>query len=227
MNKFIIWGAKGHALVLEEIVRHQGGKVVALFENAPSVDTLIKDTEIYVGLAAYQAWIQEHKDIENINAIAAVGGSRGSDRREFLRMFRDSGFKTPTLVHPSAVVSTSAVIGENCHILAGAVVAPMARLGEACIVNTSATVDHECVLEAGTHIAPGATLCGCVTIGENTLIGAGSVVLPRTKIGSNVIVGAGSVVTRDIGDNVVAYGNPARIVRKTDQAGKPLKKDSK
>jgi len=131
-------------------------------------------------------------------------------------MFRESGFKTPTLFHSSAVVSTSAVIGENCHILAGTVIAPMARLGEACIVNTGATVDHECVLEAGVHIAPGTTLCGCVRIGENTLIGAGSVVLPRVRIGSNVVVGAGSVVTRDIGDNVVAYGSPAETIRKME-----------
>ena len=213
MDKFIIWGAKGHALVLEEIVRQQGGKVVALFDNAPVTDTLIRDVKLHVGLAAYQAWILERKDIMDISAIAAIGGSRGSDRREFLRMFRDSGFKTPSLVHASAVVSTSADIGENCHILAGAVVAPNARLGEACIVNTGATVDHECVLEAGVHIAPGATLCGCARIGENTLIGAGSVVLPRVRIGANAVVGAGSVVTRDIGDSVVAYGNPARIIR--------------
>ncbi|MFN8708600.1 MAG: DapH/DapD/GlmU-related protein, partial [Planctomyces sp.] len=63
------------------------------------------------------------------------------------------------------------------------------------------------------HIAPGATVAGCVTIGENAMIGAGAVVLPRLTIGPNSIVGAGSIVTRDIPANKVAFGNPARIIR--------------
>lgn len=211
--KFILWGAKSHALVLAEIVQQQDGKVIALFDNSPIADIVLPGIEVHCGLAAYQAWILGQKDIKSISAIAAIGGARGSDRRKFLDIFRNSKLKTPTLIHRSAVISLSAKIGENSHILAGAVIAPMVELGEACIVNTNAGVDHECVLAAGVHIAPGATLCGCVQIGENTLIGAGSTVLPRVKIGANVVIGAGSVVTRDIPDGVVVFGNPAKIIR--------------
>lgn len=212
-HKFILWGAKGHALVLAEIVQEQGGEVIALFDSSPTADSVLPGIEIHHGLAAYDAWILKQDNVKSISAIAAIGGARGRDRREYLDIFRKSGFKTPTLVHPSAVVSSSAHIGANSHLLAGAIIAPMAELGEACIVNTNASVDHECVLAAGAHIAPGATLCGCVRVGENTLIGAGSVVLPRIRIGSNVVIGAGSVVTSDIPDCVVAFGNPAKIIR--------------
>ncbi|ADE13119.1 acetyltransferase [Sideroxydans lithotrophicus] len=212
-KKYIIWGAKGHALVLEEIVRAQGGEVIALFDNSPDANSSLMGIEIHIGLEAYEAWSQKLKGRKDINAIAAIGGASGSDRRNFLELFRKSGFRTPTLVHENAIVSTSARVGENCHVLAGSVISPMAELGEACIINTKASVDHECILGAGVHIAPGATLCGCVQVGENTLIGAGSVVLPRIRIGANVIVGAGSVVTRDIPDRVVAFGNPAKIVK--------------
>lgn len=52
-----------------------------------------------------------------------------------------------------------------------------------------------------------------VYIGENTWIGAGAVILPGVRIGKNVVVGAGSVVTKDIPDNVVAVGNPCRVLR--------------
>jgi acetyltransferase-like isoleucine patch superfamily enzyme len=86
-------------------------------------------------------------------------------------------------------------------------------IGDACIVNSSANVDHECVLGHGVHIAPGATLTGCVEVGDRSFIAAGAVVLPRIKIGSDSIIGAGSVVTRDIPDNVIAFGSPARIIR--------------
>jgi len=199
--------------VLWEIVRQHGGKVLALFDNAPPTEHILPGIEIFLGLPAYHAWLQQQIDVEDICAIAAIGGARGSDRREFLELFRKSGFKTPTLVHPAAVVSLSASIGENSHILAGAVIGSQAKIGEASIINTNASVDHECGLAAGVHIAPGVTLCGCVSVGENTFVGAGSVVLPRVKIGANSIIGAGSVVTRDIPDRVIAFGNPARIIR--------------
>lgn len=211
--KFILWGVQGHALVLAEIVQQQGGEVVALFDSSPTASSALLGIDIHGGLAAYQAWILKQGKVRSISAIAAIGGARGRDRREFLEIFRNSGLKTPALIHNRAVVSLSAKIGENSHILAGAVIAPMAEIGEVCIVNTNASVDHECVLAAGVHIAPGATLCGCVLVGENTLIGAGSVVLPRIRIGSNVVVGAGSVVTRDIPDSVVVFGNPAKIIK--------------
>ena len=52
-----------------------------------------------------------------------------------------------------------------------------------------------------------------VYIGENTWIGAGAVIVPGVHIGRNVVIGAGSVVTKDIPDNVVAVGNPCRVLR--------------
>lgn len=52
-----------------------------------------------------------------------------------------------------------------------------------------------------------------ITIGENVWIGGNVVILPGVKIGDNVVIGAGSVVTKDIPDNVIAMGNPCKIVR--------------
>lgn len=52
-----------------------------------------------------------------------------------------------------------------------------------------------------------------VTIGDNVWIGAGAVILPGVRIGENSVVGAGAVVTKDIPANVVAVGNPCRILR--------------
>ena len=53
-----------------------------------------------------------------------------------------------------------------------------------------------------------------IIIGNNVWIGGGAVILPGVTIGDNVIIGAGSVVTKDIPDNVVAYENPCRVMRK-------------
>jgi maltose O-acetyltransferase len=59
-----------------------------------------------------------------------------------------------------------------------------------------------------------------ITIGDNVWLGGGAIVLPGVTIGENTVVGAGSVVTRDLPANVVAVGNPARVVRTLDATGR-------
>jgi maltose O-acetyltransferase len=55
-----------------------------------------------------------------------------------------------------------------------------------------------------------------ITIGDNVWLGGGAIVLPGVTIGENTVVGAGAVVPRDLPANVVAVGNPARVVRPLD-----------
>lgn len=66
--------------------------------------------------------------------------------------------------------------------------------------------------DASTKKILGYTKIGRVTVGNNVFVGANTTILPGVKIGDNVIIGAGSVVTRSIPDNVVAAGNPAKVI---------------
>ena len=59
-----------------------------------------------------------------------------------------------------------------------------------------------------------------IHIGKNCWLGAGVIVLPGVSIGDNTVIGAGSVVTKDIPSNVVAYGNPCRVVREINDRDK-------
>ena len=63
-------------------------------------------------------------------------------------------------------------------------------------------------------------------MGDNVYIGVHTVILPGVKIGNNVIIGAGSVVTKDIPDNSVAAGTPARVIKSSQEYLEKAKQES-
>lgn len=213
-RKYVLWGSAGHAKVLGEIITLRNCAVVALFDNSEATPAL-PDVQLYRGEREFLHWIDQQDFPLELAGLAAIGGARGLDRLYIQALFRRAGIAIPAVTHPSAVVSSAAVLGAGSQILAFANVAADSKLGEACIVNHHASVDHECELGNGVHVAPGAILCGCVTVADNVLVGANSVVLPRISIGANSIIGAGSVVTHDIPSGVVVVGNPAKAIRST------------
>jgi acetyltransferase-like isoleucine patch superfamily enzyme len=66
------------------------------------------------------------------------------------------------------------------------------------------------------HIGPSVTIAGNTSIGSISRIGAGATLIDGIKIGSGSFIGAGSLVVKDIPDRVVAFGSPAKIIRKSD-----------
>ena len=100
-----------------------------------------------------------------------------------------------------------------------------AAIGSHNIINTGASVGHDCRLSDFVHIASHATLTGGVQIGEGTWIGAGSVIRQGITIGAGTMIGAGSVVVKDIPANVVAFGNPCRVIREIDKTNKYMAKN--
>ena len=136
------------------------------------------------------------------------------------RLGADSTMKSPlfgTAVHPSAVVSPHARIGEGSVVMPGAIINHSAQIGRHCIVNTGASIDHECQIGDFVHISPHATLCGNVSVGEGSWVGAGAVVIPGIKIGRWAVVGAGAVVVRDVPDGVTVVGCPAKTTLKVNE----------
>jgi sugar O-acyltransferase (sialic acid O-acetyltransferase NeuD family) len=134
-------------------------------------------------------------------------------RRRLALLVQARGGRLARVIHPSAVVAPSAMIGAGTVLAAGAIVNPGARLGDFVIVNTGATIDHDDVLEDGVQICPGAHLAGLVTCREDAFIGTGAAVIPGRTIGRRAIVGAGATVIHDIPDDATAIGCPARVIK--------------
>lgn len=206
----VLWGSAGHAKVLAALLALRGDRVIALFDNNSAAQTALPGIPLYYGQEGFAHWNKRRDVSLPVYGWVAIGGSRGLDRLAIQTFMVQAGIQMPPLVHPDASVCPTAMLGLGTQVLAQAVVAADAQVGQACIINHRASVDHECVLEDGVHLAPGATLCGCVNVDRGALVGAGAVVLPRLRIGAGALVGAGAVVTRDVEPGAVVMGNPAR-----------------
>ena len=153
-------------------------------------------------------------------AIITVGSIGNTRVRELLySKLKKIGFKLPVIIDPSAVVSTKARICEGVFIGKRAVVNSGVLIDSCAIINTGAVIEHDCAIGKFAHVSPGTTVCGEVRIGSYSHIGAGSVVRQQITIGEKSLIGAGSVVIRNIPDEVVAFGNPCKIIRSNVKMG--------
>ena len=137
-------------------------------------------------------------------------------RKQLYCFFCKNGWRSVNIIHPNAVISSDAEIGNGVLIEAGCLITPNPRIGNNVVINTGSQINHDNVIGDHVYIASGVIMSGAVEVGEGSLIDDGVIVTLGKKIGTNCIIGAGSVVTKDIPDSVVAYGNPCRVIRSLD-----------
>ena len=204
MANTYLFGASGHGKVIKEILNANGVNVEAFI-----------DDNLAVSECAGRKVLHEYDGLSPVIVSIGVNRIRKIVVEKLVAKAHANGtvLQFATAIHPSAVVSPSAKIGEGSVVMAGAVINADAVIGKHCIINTGATVDHDCVIEDYCHVAPGVNISGTTHIGTGTWVGVGSCIIQCLNIGQNCMIGAGSVVVSDIPDNVVAYGNPCKIVK--------------
>ena len=205
----IVYGAGGQSRVLLELMDRAGiSPIAGIVDDNPALwNTRVDGIPVLGGTERLAALVRVHRIHR---AVIAVGDNvvrkRLGDHAKAL------GLRLPVLLHPASYVSSTAKLGDGTVVMAGAVISTHVTMGELGIVNTRASIDHDCYLGDCVHVAPGVTLAGNVTVGNGTLLGVGSCVIPGLCIGDDSIVGAGSVVIRDIPSNTTVAGCPARML---------------
>jgi len=127
-------------------------------------------------------------------------------------------------IEPGAIIRSGVEIGDNAVIMMGAIINIGAKIGKGSMIDMNCVLGGRAEIGEFSHIGAGSVIAGVieppsaspVCIGDHVLIGANVVVLEGVKIGNNSVIGAGSVVTRNIPENSVAFGSPARIIKTID-----------
>lgn len=110
-------------------------------------------------------------------------------------------------------VASTVTLNQGVVINPGCTVAGHTLLDDHAFINRAVNIGHHSRIGKFCSVNPGVTICGHCDIGDGSTIGAGATVLNTVSVGANSVIGAGSVVTKDIPDNVVAYGSPAKVIR--------------
>lgn len=203
----IIYGCGGHAKVVADIVEKTGKyQIIGFIDDTRSECGTFLDYPVYTSIS--------NPHLDAITAgIVAIGDNwvRACVVEKIIQQIPH--FQFITAVYPSTHIGRGVKIGCGTVIMPGVTINADTFIGRHCILNTSSSIDHDCKFEDFVSIAPGVIVGGNVTIGPSTAVGLGTKVIHRIDIGQNTVIGAGSLVTKSLPDNIMAYGSPCKFVR--------------
>ncbi|MGB8419087.1 acetyltransferase [Paraburkholderia sp.] len=211
MQNIVLVGSSGHAKVIIDIVEKQGRyRIAGLIDAFRAVGEATLGYPVLGGESDLDRLVTEH-DLKGV--IVAIGDN--SVRAKVADKVADVCPQLPFVnaVHPAASVGKGTSMGAGTVVMAGAVINADCRVGRLCIVNTKASLDHDCIMEDFSSLAPGVTTGGNCRIGSHAAVSIGAVLRHGITIGEHSVVGAGSIVLKAVDAFSVTYGNPATKVR--------------
>jgi len=211
MKDLVIFGAGGFAngdltWLIEDInsEKKQWNILGYIDDDVNNHGKIINTYEVLGGLE----WLSKRNSIHCV-----IGIGNGKIRKMVAEKIKHYIIDFPSLIHPSVIKSKHIVIGQGCMICAGSLISGGVSIGDQVIINLDCTIGHDVTLENYTTIAPGAHLSGFVKVEQFGDIGTGTSIIQGLTIGENTVTGAGAVVIKDIPPNCTAVGVPAKVVR--------------
>ena len=157
------------------------------------------------------SWIDDVAKFDNsYTGVCAVGATK---RHGFIQQASSLGLRFSQIMHPEAVVSSTAILSQGIIVGPGTIIAAHTKIGSHAIVNRGCLIGHHVEIGNYVTVSPGANIAGRAKVGDFAYIGMGAIIIDGVSISNNSVVGAGAVVTRDVPEFVQVVGVPARIVK--------------
>lgn len=209
-KSMVVFGTGGHAQVIADCILMQHGK----YEFIGFVDPF-SGQDMVMGYPVF-------KDIRTINIGTQIYGIVGVGanylREKIALEVNDHNlphFTWDSVVHPSAIISPRANVGNGCFINAGVIINNNASIGDHVSLNTATVVEHDCTIAAFASTGPRVAMGGACQIGERCYIGLGANISHGRNITDDCVLGAGSLLVSDCHTPCeIFYGAPAKFIRK-------------
>jgi sugar O-acyltransferase (sialic acid O-acetyltransferase NeuD family) len=218
-NQIAVYGASGFGRELAWLIKDCGAYDVVCFID----DDITKHGSVLNGITVI-GLEEAHKKFRNAKVVAGVGVPK--IRETLIKKAARVGFDFETIIHPRVEHSQWVEIGKGTVICAGNILTTNIVLGQHVQINLDCTVGHDVIMGDYTTLAPGVHVSGWIHFGKRVYVGTGAVMINGTKdqpltIGDDSIIGAGAVVTKSIPPGVTAVGVPARVIKKTTRPTSP------
>ena len=203
-NELLIIGSGGLARTVIDLILNNKRKIKGIIDiNFKDKNETINGIEVIGDVKKLDEYKPSDTDV-----VLAIGKS--DVREKIYNKCIDLGFKFPTLIHDTAIISkTNVNLGKGLIVGAGSIIMSDVSIGDNTIIYSGCIIEHECNIGNHCTIAPSVKIAGRVQISNNVSIGIGSTIIDKIEINNSVII-TGSLVINNIEENDIVYGIPAK-----------------
>lgn len=211
MRKILIFGAGGFGREVQWLIERINQKKFTWQIEGYLDDGVVPGTEIN-GFKVLGGMEKLRKYDDSMAVVCAIGSA--SIREKIITKIKTIGkFQFPNLIDPDVQTSQFLSMGEGNIICSGNILTVNIVIRDFIILNLSCTVGHDVVLESFVTVYPGVNISGNTRVKKGVELGTGSKIIQGKVIGENTIVGAGAVVVRDLPADCTAMGMTAKPVQ--------------
>lgn len=209
MKTIFILGSSGFAKEVYFLIKEIGGYEVEAFIDVETNGSIAFGKK-NIPVISEEVFLSTFLDKKT---CLAIGIGDPNLIQKVTKKFKAYDF--PNLIHPRAVFDKENVVfGKGNIVTASVIFTTHISIGNFNIFNLSATIGHDTLIGDCNVINPTVNISGGVKIGSNNLLGVSSTILQHKEIGNGSIIGACSLVTKNVDDNLIVFGIPAKIYKK-------------
>lgn len=207
-KEIYIIGAGTYGEVMFELAELLGYKVIGFYDEDDSkISTSIIGVEVIDKFSNLNA-----REIKGKNFVVAIGNN--AKRLNIMTKINKLEGFTPTLIHPTAIISPSAEIGNGVYIQANACIWTKVKIDDYCIISPNVVIAHHSTIGKACLVSTLTGVGASIKIEDKVFLGMGSTIVTGMQIiGENSTIGAGAVVLKDIEKNSIYAGVPAKKIR--------------
>lgn len=208
--KCVIIGAGRYGEVYLSFLCEAGYEIIGFLDDTPE-----KQGTLVLGLPVLgtTSILSEVKRRYGVEAVFCPLGNNNA-RLKFLKEAQSYGLKTPNYIHPMVNIAPDVTIGDGVYILMGTAIMPHTKLSDFVMISQNTSIGHHTTIDTGVFVSSGVNIGAGINLKPYAYIGIGVTIMTGVSVvGEDSLIGAGAVVIKDVPEKAVLAGVPAKVLR--------------